>query len=530
MNKLPKLKLPKIKFPKLKPPQWLKDRLQSKSKLKLKLPFTLSLDPSHLLSIQLQDSLPVDRASVGAIALLSLAVGGILLVGDRAKPAKPQFSWAGQTIGMEDTAFTLIFDAPMDWESVVENLTLEPPLAGEVSWVGKRLAYTLTDRPEYGEQYTLTLTAAETAPRSPRQASQPLPEFAAEFTVRDRAAVYIGVEGEEQGRLVLYNLTTGQRLPLTPNDLVVSNFQPNADGSQIVFLAFPINAPNGSGDQQLYRVTTGRNTGAGEPELPGQLEPLLAADRYENLQFSLAPDADTLIVERVNRQNPSERGLWLVSAAGKTRPLGLQSEGFLLSPDGQSLALSQPTGVAIVPLTATADAQVFFPNYEALLAFSPQDQRRQILVRDNGDLTRSLMLHTAQGREREILQTSGFILDCQFEPRQEQFLYCIQAEAVDAEQTQVQPFLTLVNLRSGNVVPLVALTDDLNVRMGVAADGRTLLFDQVTVDPQVPTLPGLIPQGSLWLVNLPDLTRRGRTHELETPDNLTPGLDPQWLP
>ncbi|NEO87061.1 MAG: hypothetical protein F6J87_22795 [Spirulina sp. SIO3F2] len=474
--------------------------------------------------------LPVDRAAIGAIGLLSLAVAGVLLVGQPSQKPVQSFSWANQIIGVDDAAFSLVFDAPMDWDSVVENLSIDPPLKGEVSWVGQRLAYTLTDLPEYGKQYTLKLSQAQTRPLSPRQAPQTLPDFTAEFQVRDRAFAYIGVRGEEQGRLVLFNLTTGKRLPLTPTDLVVTNFRPSADGRAIVFLAFAKNAPDGINQQQLYRVTTGHRVDNQEPEIPGLLELILDADRYENRQFALSAAAETLIVERINRQNPDTQGLWLISASGTIQSLGQQSDNFQLSPDGEVLAVSQPTGVTLLPLTSRPGPRVSFPNYEALLAFSRQDQRRKIMVRNNGDLTRSLMLITPNGQEREILRTGGFILRCEFEPRQEKFLYCIQAEAIDAEQTQIQPFLTLVNLATGNVIPLVALTDDRDVRMDVAPDGRTLLFDQVTAEPEIPVSPNAIPQGSLWLVNLPDFTQRRRTHALESPDNVAAGLDPQWLP
>lgn len=493
--------------------RWLKNRCQLKQPKALK------------------QWLPIDYSGVSAVVFLGVAVTGLLLVGDRRLPEVQSFSWAEQTIGVEDEAFMLTFDQPMNWESVIENLEIEPPIAGKFSWTDQQqLAYTFTDLPEYGTRYTVRLPDAETQPLSSRQAAQPLPTFESEFQVRDRAFAYIGVKGEEQGRLILYNITTGKRLPLTPPDLVVSNFQPSADGQAIFFLAFAANQIEGVSQQQLYRVTTGRPIRGEEPEIPGLLERLLDADRYENRQFVIAAAADTLVVERLNRQNPSDRGLWLVSAKGDIRALGRQSEDFQLSPDGQTLAIRQPAGLTLLPLTPEADPQVVFPDYEALLAFSPQDQRRRVLVRRNRDLTRSLVLQTAEGQEREILQTSGFILSCTFEPRQESFLYCIQAEALDTEQTQVKPFLTLVNLKTRKVVPLVALTDDLNVRMNLAADGRTLLFDQVVADTQPNTSINPIPQGSLWLLNLPDFTQQRRTHALDTPQNITAGLDPQWLP
>jgi hypothetical protein len=333
---------------------------------------------------------------------------------------------------------------------------------------------------------------------------------------------------------MLFNLTTGQRTPLSAPDLRVTTCQPGAEGRRIYFLAFERDRDDGLNFQQLYRVSTGRAVQGEEHILPGRTERLLAADRYENRQFTLASRTDTVIVERLNRQDPRDRGLWLVQPEREPRPLGIQSETFSLSPDGQVLALSQTTGVSLIPLTPAAEAQQFFPNYESLLTFSHRDPSRKLLVRNNLNLTRSLILVNEQGFEQQLLQTSGFILDCEFEPRQENFIYCIQAETVDENQTEFRPFLTLINLETGNTVPLVALTNDLNVRMSLARDGRTLLFDQVTEDAGASLSPNrdnqlVIPEGSLWLLALPDLSRR-RQPSLEPPQNLTPGLDPQWLP
>ena len=82
--------------------------------------------------------------------------------------------------------------------------------------------------------------------------------FIGQFSSRDRALVYVGVEGE-QGRLVFYNLTQQQKTLLTPQDMIVVDFKPYPGGDKILFSAIERRTALTSGLplSQLYTVTTG---------------------------------------------------------------------------------------------------------------------------------------------------------------------------------------------------------------------------------------------------------------------------------
>lgn len=488
------------------------------------------------------ERLALDGAAIIAIGLLTLPLAVVLIVGDkyviadqyalgnRSRPQVIGFSWENLTIGAHHDYFLLDFNRPMD-QSILDNLEITPPLLGKSAMVGQRLAYTLADVPAYGTEYKITIQQGTELPRSPRHPPRSLAPFTAKVKTRDRLLAYIGVEGEEEGRLVVSNLTQQKKQILTPPDLVVTNFQVSGEGDRILFFAFEKGNPNGLNAQELYRTTTAADRLSSNDPPPSQVRRLLDAETYQNVQFDLASGNDAVVIERVNRQNPTDSGLWLFTPSGDLRPLGIQGDRFQVSPDGQVVAVRDGNGVTILPLTSTATSREFLPAYEDLVAFSPKDYREKIMVKPKDEQRRSLVVINSEGRERELITTTGLILDCHYEPRQTVLLYCLQAERLDPQQTEITPFVTLINVQNGREVPLVALTNDLNVRMAMAPDGRHLAFDQVIeTAPRADNRSNQIPPGSIWLLPLPDFIQGANLPDLAPPERYAAGLDPQWIP
>ncbi|WP_017304921.1 hypothetical protein [Spirulina subsalsa] len=478
---------------------------------------------------------PLDRAAWGVIGLFTVLLGVILVVGSRNSPRVVEFSWENRILGLEDEAFTLTFNRPMDWETVRKNLTITPELPGKMSHQGRRFAYTLTDLPLYGTEYKIELNGALERPLDPNRTAQELRSFTAQVRTRDLAFAYLGVEGNERGRLVLYNVTQARKFILTPPDLIVTNFRPHPSGKFITFSAYDRATDQGVAAQQVYKVTTGLNyQEGGNVSAYGRLTRILDAADYQNLNFDLATQGETMVIERINRRNPSDQGLWVVPDGENPRPLGMQGSSFRVSPDGRMVAIAQRQGVNLISVTPDGEAWRFFPDYIRVLGFSQESSPRLLLVRDNRDLTQSLVALGPNQTEQEILSTRGQILDCAFEPRQQELLYCIRTEPLDSNQTQEQIFLTLIDLETSTDIPLVALANDPNAKISISPDGRNLLFDQVSSErePQEQNRRNqdrAIASGNLWLLTLPDLIENPDSAELIPPERLTPGLDPQWL-
>ncbi|MGB2925729.1 MAG: hypothetical protein WBB82_10545, partial [Limnothrix sp.] len=189
-----------------------------------------------------------DQIVLGSICVLTLCVALVWGLGDRPPIRVQQFSWAGgQQISIKDEGFNFTLNQIVDPKRIAKNFSIDPPLPGKLSWVGKQFFYTLTELPIYGQEYQIKLASAtDTKDSEPdtaasKEANQELliEPFISRVQSRDRVFAYIGTEEVDRGRLVLFNLTQQQKSILTPADLVVLNFETYPDGDRLLFSAIP---------------------------------------------------------------------------------------------------------------------------------------------------------------------------------------------------------------------------------------------------------------------------------------------------
>lgn len=489
---------------------------------------------------------PIDRVGLGMMLVLSLLIGLLLLNGDHTAPRVRSFSWQGKQVGAEDTAFTLTFSRPMDHATVETNLKINPPLPGKFSWAGRRMAYTPLYPAPYGTEYKLQLQGAKDLFSREKGNETLIEPFNASFRTRDRAFAYVGLDREEHGRLILYNITTQKKTILTPQDLVVMDFKPYPDGDKILFSASERKSQEqGLLNQQLYTVTTGldfqspsQTPVSSEP--PGQVRLVLDSKDYQNLKFDLSPDGKTIAIQRINRRNPAEFGIWVIQPDAKPRPLDNQPGGdFLITPDSTSLAIAQGQGVAILPLKPAAEPLDFLPKFGTVLSFA-RDGSAAAMLKFNTDYTRSLFLVNNQGTQQELLRTTGSVLKCDFTPNKDK-LYCLLTQLIEGDEYQEQPFVAAIDLKESKeskdspVQPLVVLPNQRDIQMSLSPDGLALLFDQLVTTAPAPTdnlrtdEGEAISTGFLWLLPLADTAASDTPRQIK-PEQLLPGFQPHWLP
>jgi len=504
------------------------------------IPLFLSLDQTVNLKQSLQ---PLDRTAIALMALLTIMIGIMVWNGDRSGPRVRDFSWQNTQVGSEDTSFTLTFSRPMDKASVESSLQIDPLLPGKFSWAGRRMAYTLTTPAFYGTAYKVQLQGAKDrfsqGPGNGKGNS--IEPFVGQFRTRDRAFAYVGVEGEEKGRLVMYNLTQQQKSILTPPDMVVTDFEPYPDGEKILFSASEwLNQKPGVFEQQIYTVTTGMNIQSpGKAETKSQpakkIDRILDAKEYQNMKFDLSTDGQTIIVQRVNRRNPAEFGLWLVQPGKPAQPLENQPGGdFLITPDSAAVASAQGQGLAILPLTPKGKPLDFMPQFGKVLSFS-KDGTAGAMVKFNADYTRSLFLVTNSGVQKELLKTTGSIIDAKFDPLSNT-LYCLLTQLQKGENYQEQPYLASIDLKTAKVTPLLTLPNQRDIHISLAPDGVALLFDQIVTAQKLPKAGNLttndgqtISSAYLWLFPLPFSTSPSTT-QIQPEKLPLPGFNPRWMP
>ncbi|MBW4522905.1 MAG: Ig-like domain-containing protein [Scytolyngbya sp. HA4215-MV1] len=496
---------------------------------------------------------PLDRIAIGLMLILSLMIAGVLISGSHSAPRVRSFNWQDRQIGAEDTAFLLNFSRPMDHASVENNLRITPPLPGKISWAGRRMAYTLAVPAPYGTLYQLQLQGAQDRFLKSGDGRATIQPYTGRFQSRDRAFVYIGVTGEEEGRLVLYNLSQQKKQILTPKNLVVLDFKPYPLSDRVLFAATERQTQaQGLLEQKLYMVTTGiavyppdaadaqplpvgwpPHSQAPKPVEPGRVELVLDSKGYQNLKFDLSPDGQTIVVQRVNRKDPADFGPWILKAGVAPQPLEGQPGGdFLITPDSNSLAISQGQGLAILPLQPNAEPLDFLPKFGMVLTFS-RDGSTAAMVKFNTDYTRSLFLVNNQGLQKELLRTTGSILSAQFDPTK-QLLYCLLTTLIPGDTYREEPYLGVIQLKTSKLIPLLKLPSQRDIQVSLAPDGLAILFDQTVTNSQDTHKPlqdstgKEIASSRLWLLPLVSLEGKGASIQPE----LLPlsGLHPRWLP
>ena len=491
---------------------------------------------------------PIDKIAIALIVVLGLIIG--LLVwgghgcGDNCLfytgARVSNFSWQNKFIGKEDRAFLLTFNTPMDRSSVEENLKIEPPLPGKISWSGLTLAYTVETPAPYGEIYQVTLDNARDRFTSEAEKGKSMQPFVGKFRSRDRALAYIGSQGKEKGRLVLYNWTQQQKTILTPDNLIVFDFKPYPQSDRLLFSA----ADKDSGIDsirtlQLYTVTTGLNNPKNENFRP-QFKLILDNQKYQNNKFDLSQDGKIIVVQRIDRQQPSNFGLWVIS---ENKPPQLISDtpggDFLLTPDSQTIAVAQGEGIALLPLQPDSKPLDFLPQFGQVLSFAPDGSGAAMINynTDNADLryTRSLFYVNNQGKQTELLNIKGSILDCQFNPNATQ-LYCWLTKVEKTTEYKEKPYLAKIDLKTGKTIPIVTLPEYQESQISIAPDGLGILFDRIvteegeTTDSTVTNNLGEeVANSYIWIL-IPSSSESPNLSKYQLEQLPFIGFRPQWLP
>ena len=491
-----------------------------------------------LKTLQLQ---PIDKLAITLIVSLTLVIGGLIWLGNscgnqcllQTGPRVKEFSWENREIGAEDQAFIITFDRPMDHASVEKNLVIDPPLPGKFSWAGRRLAYTLTSPIPYGEKYHLQIEGAREQFRSGNRLGQTLAIFEREFKSRDRAFAYIGTNGEEQGRLIFYNLTEEKKTVLTTANLTVMAFEFYPDGKKILFSAVAKNRGiEGIRELQLYQVDSSQS--------PAKIELVLDNKDYQNNHFDLAKDGETIVVQRIERRNPINFDLWAVKSGEKPQQLNIQGGEFLIAPDSKTLAVTQGEGIALLPLKPETKPLDFLPKFGRILNFSA-DGTAAAMVNFNTDnakmrYIRSLFYVNNQGLQKRLLNLQGSIIDCQFNATGSD-LYCLLTELVtNSQEYKEKPYFAKIDVKTGQVTPLLELADYRDIHISLSPDSLAIIFDQLRTSYDTnPTNPlttdsgETIIGGRLWMLIPPlqDGVKASKSDLIELP---LAGIRPQCMP
>jgi hypothetical protein len=470
------------------------------------------------------------------IFMAGLAIVTLVLLwsGDRTLPQVRDFNWQNRSIGAEDTAFTLTFNRTIDRTTVEQQLKIQPPLPGKISWAGSKLAYSLANPAPYGNTYQVNLQGAREAIGKKR--GKEIVPFVGQFRTPDRMFAYIGSGKDNRGRIVIYNFRTHKPIAITPQDLVVTDFKVDQYSQKIIFTATDTqtlkNGQPAIASQQVYSVNTGiANRNSNTPSTPpGKLELILDNREYQNVKFDLAPDGTKIVVQRVSRRKSSDFALWVVALDKSTLPTKLKQSGdFVITPDSSEVAAAIGEGVSIFSIAPTQGSKLdFLPKFGNVLSFA-NDGTAAAMVQYNSDYTKSLFVITNQGAEQQIFKTNGSILDAIFSPAKD-IIYCLATELkTKGNNSQEEPYLTAIDLKTKKILLMTLLPIQQGIQMSLSPDGLAVMFDQADRGESTNRILQGNSNGIMWLLPIPANIR-----ELTTPvkaDRLPlSGWHPLWLP
>ena len=299
------------------------------------------------------------------LAALTLAIGGVILAGDRVGARVAQALPAGGEIGAYGP-LGLQFAQTMRAETVETRFEIDPPVPGAFSWEADQLWFTPAQPLQPGVTYTVRLQPGALA-RDGRESKQ---TWTGQYRVRAPWVVYMAsVSGPREVWRV--PATGGSPEQLTFTEGRVYDFAVAPDGEQIVYSV--VNPQNGADLWLMGRAGENPrqllNCGADLCTVPAWA-PTAGRIAYSREPAGLTPGSP----------NGPPR-VWTVDPlSGQTAPLYQDSQilgyGPVWSPDGRRLAFFDGSSSSIRMLDVTTSREMLVKTLMGTVgAWAPDGQR-----------------------------------------------------------------------------------------------------------------------------------------------------------
>jgi len=250
----------------------------------------------------------------------------------------------------------------------------------------------------------------------------------------------------------------------------------------------------------------------------------------------LSTDGKSIAVQRINRNNLEDTGLWLLRSDTTPQRLIKGPAGdFLIAPDSASILNPQTEGINILPLVENAEPLDFLPSFRRVLDISI-DGRNSAMIKFNSDSTPSLFFVTNKGFKKELTRTPGEIFNCQFDPAAP-FLYCLLTRPKPGKKEYSEQLnLEAIDFKTFKVTVLSVLPDQWETVMSLSPDGTALLFDRVVEKNGEPKIGDLRTNSGTAIATSSIMLLGVKNHPSSTVGKVQPqelplrGFHPCWLP
>lgn len=302
------------------------------------------------------------------LALLLLIVL-IIGIGDNTYLKIKNTNLSPSTIQVSTDQFYFEFNKEVDRNLVEDNFKVTPTLQGEFSWIGKKMAYTLSEPLSYNQKYTVQILPF----KNQKSSSYEFKGFSSNFSTEPRQVLYLDTSNQNS-ILTKYSFVTQKSTPLTPKEFFVLKYIPAKELNKIFFLATNKSDLLPDQDyfltdlQQLYEL----NLESGKVKL------LTTQKNFINFDFDYSEVQNRLILSgaKVSADNIiQDKGLWIANA---NRPnfvrfwfKTIDGDQVNFSPDGNSVVgYNQDLGFLIAPVKPNIDAIVELGSHQKFYNFT----------------------------------------------------------------------------------------------------------------------------------------------------------------
>ncbi len=258
-------------------------------------------------------------------ALLSVVTGVMIFAAPFSHPYVTQFAVAQGEVshaGVVDQQLRVTFSRPMDEQSVEKNLTISPPIDGNISWANDTLFFTPKKNLPYQQAFTLTI-GKDATDIYHQHLHQP---YSVRFQTRDYAFVY----EDHDHQLTLSDMQG--HIQQISSGKIIKEYVVSSEGKFVAYL----HQPTDEGETSVYFYDmNNKQTAQLVPNLHGHLANLQVSKDGAQLYF-LANENETAVTYVYDIAKKTLSKMDLSAYPTLTR--------FWLTPDGNALLINDLSG------------------------------------------------------------------------------------------------------------------------------------------------------------------------------------------
>jgi Tol biopolymer transport system component len=203
----------------------------------------------------------------------------------------------GSTSVAAGTPIQLTFSRPMEADTIIEQLSIDPPVNGSFSWEANTLTYTPEEPWPSGDTIMISMRPGARSASFPKLSSRGDTSWS--FKIRQPLLAYL-YPANEAADIYAINLQTGEVEKLTDIPGEVLDFDVDSTGSRIYF-----NTSHGDGGSALHTLDI----------LTGEVETIIECPQALCRYPKISPLGDYLAYERTSLSGlnlPNQPQVWLL--------------------------------------------------------------------------------------------------------------------------------------------------------------------------------------------------------------------------